>query len=65
MMACPCGGLTVKDGAKRRGVSLRWERCGSCGRCGKFRLQAGGQVISRGEVARRSFADDSVMALVQ
>lgn len=63
MMACPCGGLTVKDQARRRSALLRWERCGSCGRCGRYRLRVAGRIAAHGEVARRAFGDDAVVAL--
>lgn len=55
--SCPCGGFTLKQKAKRDGLTLRYARCGACGRCGGFSLRAHGITLTRGEVARRAFGD--------
>lgn len=58
--SCPCGGFTLKQKAKRDGLTLSYARCGACGRCGGFTLKAQGITLTRGEVARRTFGDEQM-----
>lgn len=55
--SCSCGGFALKTKAKRDGLTLCYVRCGACGRCGGFVLEAHGVTLTRGEVARRAFGD--------
>lgn len=60
-MNCPCGGHTVTAKSKSGAVTLRYERCGSCGRCGRFELCVSDRRFACGEVARRAFQDDQLL----
>lgn len=56
-MICECGGRTIGQVAREDELTLRWEECTCCGRCGGFRLKIDGQDALLGEAARRSFRD--------
>lgn len=58
--SCPCGGFTLKQKVKRDGLTLRYARCGACGRCGGFKLKAHEITLTRGEVARRVYGDEQM-----
>lgn len=64
-MACPCGGVTAPDGSRHLGFELIFQRCGSCGRCGGYRLRRGRQVLAFGQVARRAFGNAAALAQLQ
>ena len=53
MIGCPCGGFTVSASERNPGLVLKYERCGSCGRCGRWRLHQDGTLVTEGEQARR------------
>lgn len=55
MIGCPCGGFTFPASERRRGLVLRYERCGACGRCDRWRLEKGGVCISERQSARREY----------
>ncbi len=54
MMGCECGGFTARAKEVRGGAVLRYERCGTCGRCGRWVLAVHGRVV-RGVPARLEF----------
>lgn len=54
-MQCQCGGTTVERVNVRGGVSLHFDECRGCGRCGAWLLFDGGALIARGKRARQGF----------
>ena len=56
-ICCPCGGFTVARTAKDGEAVLRFEECGSCGRAGDFVLRVDGEIVERGQQARRDYND--------
>lgn len=60
-MNCPCGGFTLSAKSKNGAATLRYERCGSCGRCGQFELRVSDRRFASGEVARRAYQDDRLL----
>lgn len=56
-MMCPCGNATSPRKEVSGVASLKYERCGACGRCGQFDLHVGGDVVAQGEPARSLFRD--------
>lgn len=65
MLMCPCGNMTSAAQARSAGAVLRWQQCGSCGRCGSFELRVDGVQVARGRVARRVFADAAALERVR
>lgn len=61
MVMCPCGSLTTPAQSRRNGSVLRWQHCGSCGRCGNFELRIGVNRVAKNEVARRVFRDTAAL----
>lgn len=55
MIGCKCGGFTVSVQSKRSNTMLTWQECGSCGRAGDFVLKVDGEIVERGEKARRGY----------
>ena len=58
MIACSCGGFTVGRQAKCGAHVLKWEACGSCGRCDAWRLHSEGGLLAHGQDARRRFLSE-------
>lgn len=55
MIGCPCGGFTVSASERERGLILKYQRCGACGRCARWRFERDGSLVSEGETARREY----------
>ncbi len=65
MMACPCGGQTAGRLARKSGAVLSWQSCTACGRCGAWRLAVEDIRVAGGELARRAYGDDRLLAHIQ
>lgn len=64
-VCCPCGGFTVGRVAKEKGAVLAFEECGSCGRCGYFKLHVDGELVAKEQTARRMFQDANAIEAVR
>lgn len=64
-VCCPCGGFTVARIAKEKGAILNYEECGSCGRCGEYKLRIAGELITKGQTARRAIQDANAIEAVR
>lgn len=64
-VCCPCGGFTVARIAKEKDAILNYEECGSCGRCGDYRLLIAGEVVAKEQTARRLFQDANAIDTVR
>ena len=54
-MICPCAGHVMRAMLKSGGLRLVYERCGSCGRCGAWRMHESGVLTLTGEQARKEY----------
>ncbi len=56
-MGCPCGGQTVLTTERCRGHMLLYQRCGDCGRCARYVLKRGAEVLAIETEAQRRYLE--------
>jgi len=54
-MQCGCGALTTEREHVRGEMRLRFDECRACGRCGRWSLYQGRELLALGEGARQRF----------